>query len=160
MQGESLVLEVTIILWWTLNSYGGWLNTSDAVMNLELKERPGIRENGKKKRSPSRWETVWYDITFVLQNEWFHGSCISGQEGPVSETPASLSSRGLLSHIITTFLGNFIELFLKRFMCTAVMGKLAILTHCKRMLLKRETLLVKTDKWLRDISLSLNSVLM
>lgn len=68
------------------------------------------------------------------------------QGGPVSKTPASLSSKGPLSHITNTFLGNFIELLLKQFMCTAIMGKLAILTHCKRMFLKRATLLVKTDK--------------
>lgn len=67
--------------------------------------------------------------------------------GSVNEAPANLSSKGLLSHIANTFLGNFIELFLKQFMCTAVMDKLAILTHCERMFLKRETLLVKTNKW-------------
>lgn len=66
--------------------------------------------------------------------------------GPMNETPANLSSKGLPSHITNTFLGNFIELFLKQFMCTAVMDKLAILTHCKRMFLKRETLLVKTNE--------------
>lgn len=99
-------------------------------------------ERKKKKVPPDERKSD----TFVLQNEWFNGSCISGQEGPGRETPASLSSRGLLSPIITTFLGNFSELFLKRFMCTAIMGKLAILTHCERMLLKRGTLLVKTDK--------------
>lgn len=64
----------------------------------------------------------------------------------MGETPARLSSKGFLSHITNTFLRNCIELLLKQFICTAVMGKLAILTHCKRMFLKRETLVVKTEK--------------
>lgn len=67
------------------------------------------------------------------------------QGGPASETPASFSCKGLPRHVTNPYLGNFIELLLKQFMCTAAMGKLAILTHCKRMFLKREALLMKTD---------------